>query len=159
MNDAEVIKKYAALVNYIAQSRTRQQSDAEDVFQDVFLKYVDKQPEFRSEEHAKAWFIRVTINTAASMYRRHAFAKREDFEEETVERRQMKDNPGQDKDLNECEEFYDEEENKIFMAHKLNAKIIKGYNPKYYDLQAEAENNKVILEEFNSYIESKKSKD
>ena len=53
-----------------------------------------------------------------------------------------------------CEEYYDEKENLRFEAHKLKAKIIKGYNPKYYDLQAEAEKNKVILEEFNSYIDS-----
>ena len=96
MNDAEVIKKYAALVNYIAQSRTVQLSDAEDVCQDVFLKYVDKHPNFKSEEHAKAWFIRVTINTAASLYRRHDYKKRNDFEEETVELKQIKD--GSDRD-------------------------------------------------------------
>ena len=53
-----------------------------------------------------------------------------------------------------CEEYYDEKENLRFEAYKLKAKIIKGYNPKYYDLQAEAEKNEVILEEFNSYIDS-----
>ena len=52
-----------------------------------------------------------------------------------------------------CEEYYDEEENLRFEAHKLKAKIIKGYNPDYYDLQSEAEKNKAILEEFNAYID------
>ncbi|MBR3133479.1 MAG: sigma-70 family RNA polymerase sigma factor [Clostridia bacterium] len=35
---------------------------AEDVYQEVFLIFSKKCPEFKSEEHEKAWFIRVTIN-------------------------------------------------------------------------------------------------
>ena len=35
--------------------------DAEDVFQDVFLRYIAKPRIFESEEHRKAWLIRVTI--------------------------------------------------------------------------------------------------
>ena len=90
MSDAEVIKKYGALVNYIACSRTTQPSDAEDVFQEVFLKYVEKHPKFKNEKHAKAWFIRVTINTATSMYRKHSYAKRESFDEEQMKCQQPK---------------------------------------------------------------------
>ena len=111
MNDAEVIKKYSALVNYIAQSRTRQPSDAEDVFQEVFLKYVDKQPKFKNEEHAKAWFIRVTVNTAASLYRKHSFQKREDFNEEVVEQKQIKDSSAKDEWTTQIEEDAAFEEN------------------------------------------------
>ena len=35
---------------------------AEDVFQEVFYKYMLKKPHFHDEEHEKAWFIRTTIN-------------------------------------------------------------------------------------------------
>ena len=35
---------------------------AEDVFQDVFYKYMLKQPRFKDDDHETAWFIRVTIN-------------------------------------------------------------------------------------------------
>ena len=35
---------------------------AEDVFQDVFCKYMMKHPHFQSEDHEKAWFIRTTVN-------------------------------------------------------------------------------------------------
>ena len=37
-------------------------SDAEDVVQDVFIKYMSVMPVFNDEEHEKAWFIRVAIN-------------------------------------------------------------------------------------------------
>ena len=37
-------------------------ADTEDKFQTVFLKYVLSCVSFESEEHEKAWFIRVTIN-------------------------------------------------------------------------------------------------
>lgn len=37
-------------------------SDAEDVFQDVFLKYALHDRPFHDEEHRKAWLIRVAVN-------------------------------------------------------------------------------------------------
>ncbi len=37
-------------------------SDTEDIFQTVFMKYLLSSNEFESDEHEKAWFIRVTIN-------------------------------------------------------------------------------------------------
>ena len=43
--------------------------DAEDSAQDVFLKILEKLPEFNDEAHEKAWMIRVTINTCKSRLR------------------------------------------------------------------------------------------
>ena len=37
-------------------------ADTEDIFQTVFIKYAYSDKEFESEEHEKAWIIRVTIN-------------------------------------------------------------------------------------------------
>lgn len=37
-------------------------SDAEDVFQDVFIKYTLHKGMFRDDEHVKAWLLRVAIN-------------------------------------------------------------------------------------------------
>lgn len=36
--------------------------DTEDIFQNVFIKYLLSNIEFQSSEHEKAWIIRVTIN-------------------------------------------------------------------------------------------------
>ena len=37
-------------------------SDAEDMVQEVILKWIESAPVFKDEEHKKSWFIRVTIN-------------------------------------------------------------------------------------------------
>ena len=58
----EVIRKYSATVYRIAFARTGTKADADDIYQEVFLRYIRKLPEFREEEHAKAWFIKVTVN-------------------------------------------------------------------------------------------------
>lgn len=38
------------------------QADVEDVFQEVFLKLLQNNVTFESEEHKKAWLCRITIN-------------------------------------------------------------------------------------------------
>lgn len=46
--------------------------DAEDIIQDVFIKLLEKQPQFESEEHETAWLIRVTVNLCKSRLRLHS---------------------------------------------------------------------------------------
>ena len=46
------------------QAEQKEKDIAEDIYQDVFLKFSSKLPKFKSEEHKKAWLIRVTINTS-----------------------------------------------------------------------------------------------
>ncbi len=58
----EIINKYADMVYRIALTRCGTIENAEDVFQDVFLKFSEKIPKFKNSEHEKAWLIRVTIN-------------------------------------------------------------------------------------------------
>ena len=64
----ELVRRHADMVYKLALSRTGNQADAEDVFQEVFLRYCKKQPEFASAEHEKAWFIRVTINCSHKLW-------------------------------------------------------------------------------------------
>ena len=42
-------------------------SRAEDIFQNVFLKYALRDRPFESAEHEKAWFIRVTVNACKDL--------------------------------------------------------------------------------------------
>lgn len=58
----KVIDKYSDMVYRIALTRTGIVENAEDVFQEVFMRFSEKRPSFNSDEHEKAWFIRVTIN-------------------------------------------------------------------------------------------------
>lgn len=85
MTNTEVIQRYSELVMTVAAAKVSVASDAEDVYQEVFCRYIDKQPKFRSEDHARAWFIKVTVNVVRSMYRRYEFKKRADVEDEAVE--------------------------------------------------------------------------
>lgn len=62
----EVMHRYGTEVYRLAYSRLRSVMDAEDVYQEVFLRYFRKRPTFDSEEHRKAWLLRVTINRAKS---------------------------------------------------------------------------------------------
>ena len=58
----EIIDKYADMVYKVALTRCGTIENAEDIFQEVFLKFSEKMPKFENSEHEKAWFIRVTIN-------------------------------------------------------------------------------------------------
>lgn len=53
----------------IALAITGNVSDAEDLVQEAFLRAYEKAPEFVTEEHEKAWLIRVTVNLCKSRLR------------------------------------------------------------------------------------------
>lgn len=61
------IEKYADTVRRICMVHLKNEADTEDIFQTVFLKYVLRSAPFESEEHEKAWFIRVTINACKDL--------------------------------------------------------------------------------------------
>lgn len=58
----EIIESYSTMVYRIAYQYLKNKTDAEDVIQDVFMKLLEKQPDFESDDNRKAWLIRVTIN-------------------------------------------------------------------------------------------------
>lgn len=55
-------EKYSAMLYKISFLYTADRSDSEDVMQEVFIKYLYKSPQFKDENHEKAWLIRVTKN-------------------------------------------------------------------------------------------------
>ncbi|HIS94736.1 MAG TPA: RNA polymerase sigma factor [Candidatus Ventricola gallistercoris] len=64
------IERYADTVRRLCVIHLKNHADTEDIFQDVFLKYVLSSVSFESEEHERAWFIRVTINACRDLLRR-----------------------------------------------------------------------------------------
>lgn len=64
------IGRYADTVRRLCVIHLKNHADTEDIFQDVFLKYVLSSVYFESEEHERAWFIRVTINACRDLLRR-----------------------------------------------------------------------------------------
>ena len=83
----------------LAFAKTGNQQDADDVFQEVFVRYVRKRPVFKNDEHAKTWFLRVTVNCANSLlsspFRRHSAPLEEGLSETSAQ-------PGEKTDLKQA---------------------------------------------------------
>ena len=62
----EAMDRYETMVFRLAYSYTRSRSDAQDLCQEVFLRYFCSRPIFASEEHRRAWLLRVTVNRCKS---------------------------------------------------------------------------------------------
>ncbi len=62
-----ILDRYATMVYRLAFARTKSHYDADDVLQEVFLRYIRSAPLFVEEEHRKAWLIRTTINCSKTM--------------------------------------------------------------------------------------------
>lgn len=58
----ELVDKYGDMVLRLAYTYLKNKADAEDIVQDVFLRIIDKKPDFNDENHIKAWLARVTFN-------------------------------------------------------------------------------------------------
>jgi RNA polymerase sigma-70 factor (ECF subfamily) len=58
----QTVSKYSQNIIRIAFTYVKNITDAEDIMQDTFLSFMQHNPVFESEEHEKAWFIRVVIN-------------------------------------------------------------------------------------------------
>lgn len=59
-----VVERYESMVYGIAVTHTACRGDADDVYQEVFLTYHRRRPEFNDEEHRKAWLITTTLHCA-----------------------------------------------------------------------------------------------
>lgn len=58
------VDRYADMVYRLAFSQMKNKTDADDLFQEVFIRLVRHIDEMNSWEHVKAWLIKVTVNCA-----------------------------------------------------------------------------------------------
>ena len=65
------INKYSDMLYKICFVILKNEHDTKDVLQDTFLIYYTKKPEFESEDHRKAWLIRVSQNKCREFLRFH----------------------------------------------------------------------------------------
>lgn len=65
-------EKYADMLYRLALSNSNSREDAEDAVHDAFASYLTQEPVFFSEEHEKAWLIRVTVNKCRDTLRKNA---------------------------------------------------------------------------------------
>lgn len=64
-----IIDMYLPMIYRLALSNVKNNSDAEDISQDVLFKYIKLNPDFECEEHRKNWFISVTVNQCRDFYK------------------------------------------------------------------------------------------
>ena len=62
-------RKYMDTVFRVAMNYLKNKTDADDVTQNVLLKFYKSDVDFESEEHVKHWFIRVTLNECKNFLR------------------------------------------------------------------------------------------
>jgi RNA polymerase sigma-70 factor, ECF subfamily len=84
------INQYADMVYRIAIVQMKNKSDADDIFQEVFIRLVKYKETIESEEHLKAWLIRVTTNCCNKQFtsawnKKTTFLESEDDISETYE--------------------------------------------------------------------------
>lgn len=67
MSVEDAMDRFSTDVYRMAYARTGNKSDAEDITQDTFIKYMKEQKPFSDENHVKAWLLRVAINSSKNL--------------------------------------------------------------------------------------------
>lgn len=70
-----VVETYSDTLLRLAMHHVSDISQAQDIVQDVFIKYIKADKDFKNEEHEKSWLLRVTINTCND-YHKHWWQKK-----------------------------------------------------------------------------------
>lgn len=65
----DIAERYIDTVYRLALARVKSAAYAEDITQDVFLKLLERRQGFESEEHLKAWLLRVTVNCTKDLFK------------------------------------------------------------------------------------------
>ena len=78
---AEAFEKYSDMVYRLAFARVKNKYDADDILQEVFLRFIKVKEKINNEEHAKALLIRITINCSKSMLSSSWFKRTESLSE------------------------------------------------------------------------------
>lgn len=69
MPDTEhAVSRHGPMVYRMAYAMTHCRHDADDIYQEVFLRYHRSAPVFEAEEHERAWLLKVTANCAKTLF-------------------------------------------------------------------------------------------
>lgn len=75
INVEQALEIYGDMVYRLALVQMKNKTEAEDVFQEVFLRLVRYEERIQGEEHLKPWLLRVTINCCRKQFD-NAYRKR-----------------------------------------------------------------------------------
>lgn len=70
-NADQAFLRYGDMLYRLALTHLGHDADAQDVVQDVFVKYMTASPAFEDTNHEKAWLIRTAINRCHDLTRRN----------------------------------------------------------------------------------------
>lgn len=77
----EAFKRYSDMVYRLAFARVKNKYDADDILQEVFLRFIKVKEKVNNEEHVKALLIRITINCSKSLLSSSWFKRTEPLSE------------------------------------------------------------------------------
>lgn len=78
---SEAFDRYSDMVYRLAFARVKNRYDADDILQEVFLRFIKQKGKINDQEHAKALLIRITINCSKSLLTSGWFKKTAPLEE------------------------------------------------------------------------------
>jgi len=85
MTFENVLMSYNKFVFRIAYTYTKNYAEAEDILQDVFIKYFKHNEPFECEEKLRGWLIKVTVNMSKNYLRSFRFKKNDEIDENMPE--------------------------------------------------------------------------
>ncbi len=78
------MKEYGNSILRLAYSYLHNMADAEDVLQDTLIRVLEADPEFKSEEHEKAYLLRTAANVAKNRIDYNKYRETDELNEELV---------------------------------------------------------------------------
>lgn len=89
------IEQYGDAVRRVCFLHLKNYADVEDVFQEVFIKYITYQQEFDGDAHEKAWLLRVAINACKDVIKSFFRKKVKSIDDVGIEPFYLQDNDRQ----------------------------------------------------------------
>lgn len=78
---AQAFEKHSDMVYRLAFARVKNKHDADDILQEVFLRFIKSKGKVENEEHLKALLIRITINCSKTLLTSSWFKRTEPLSE------------------------------------------------------------------------------
>lgn len=77
----DAFNKYSDMVYRLAFARVKNTYDADDILQNVFLRFIKYSKKVTDEQHTKALLIRITINCTKSLFKSNTAKKTQPLDE------------------------------------------------------------------------------
>lgn len=81
---AQILDTYGDTILRYAYSYLHNQSDTEEVLQDTLIQFLKTRPVFESDEHEKAWLLRVAGNLCKNRLKYNSLRQTDELQEELI---------------------------------------------------------------------------